>query len=51
MIDLSVGVPSFHYPKNESYNQFEFSSMINKQAKALKQRIQTDSKNMTNNLE
>lgn len=44
MIDLSVVVPSFHYPKNESYNQFEFSSMINKQAKALKQRIQTDSK-------
>jgi gamma-glutamyl:cysteine ligase YbdK (ATP-grasp superfamily) len=43
MIDLSV-VPSFHYPKNESYNQLEFSSMINKQATALKQRIQTDSK-------
>jgi gamma-glutamyl:cysteine ligase YbdK (ATP-grasp superfamily) len=43
MIDLSV-VPSFQYPKNESNNQFEFSSMINKQARALKQRIQTDSK-------
>ena len=43
MIDLSV-VPIFHYPMNESYNQFEFGSMINKQARALKQRIQTDSK-------
>lgn len=36
-------VPSFYHPNNDSYNQYELNSKINKQAKALKQRIQTDS--------
>jgi gamma-glutamyl:cysteine ligase YbdK (ATP-grasp superfamily) len=36
-------VPSFHHPNNDFHNQFESKSKINKQAKALKQRIQTDS--------
>jgi hypothetical protein len=37
-------VPSFYHPNNDFHNQFESNSKINKQAKALKQRIQTDSK-------
>lgn len=36
-------VPSFHHPNNDFHNQFESKPKINKQVKALKQRIQTDS--------
>lgn len=37
-------VQSFHHPNNDFRNQFESKSKINKQAKALKQRIHADSK-------
>ena len=36
-------VPNFYHPNNDSHNQYESNSKINKQAEALKQRIQTDS--------
>jgi gamma-glutamyl:cysteine ligase YbdK (ATP-grasp superfamily) len=36
-------VPNFHHPNNDFHSQFESKLKINKQAKALKQRIQTDS--------
>jgi gamma-glutamyl:cysteine ligase YbdK (ATP-grasp superfamily) len=36
-------VPNSHHPNNNFYNQYKSNSKINKQAKALKQRIQTDS--------
>jgi gamma-glutamyl:cysteine ligase YbdK (ATP-grasp superfamily) len=36
-------VPSFHHLNNDFHNQFESKPKINKQAIALKQRIQTDS--------
>ena len=45
MINKSM-VPSLYRPSNisYSYNQYESNPKINKQARALKQRIQTDSK-------
>ena len=36
-------VQSLYYPDNDTYNQYKSSSKINKQAQALKQRIQKDS--------